>query len=323
MSTFLGNVSAEKTAIHTAVTTKTAAASISPNDTGGNMELICDLLTALNINNNLSNTLYSTYDLELGATLGSGNRVRVNQSTPNVNALGGTYNTYLSDSLIACILNAGSVVQLTLGMTSSKATLKLLDSSGSGKFGFLQSGTLTADRKVLFPDEGDGVGLDATLVTHTTKDIITVGDPTNIHTNYGNDFVLVYDTDSTTVVAKLQGAGSFGLLQLKDVGSAYYISIKAGTLTGSRTIISPDHDGTIATNDGGSYNSGSVTGVSVVTVTHGLSFTPTRIFITPSDSTAGAALVGYWIVPSEINGTDFKVHFPVFTGTLKFDWQAF
>ena len=63
------------------------------------------------------------------------------------------------------------------------------------------------------------------------------------------------------------------------------------------------------------------TTLTAVTVTHGLSWTPSNIIITPTDGTSGAALAGYWI--SGIGSTTFQVNFIAFTGTLNFNWQAF
>lgn len=82
-----------------------------------------------------------------------------------------------------------------IGRLSGNNVMYLRDAFGY--FGYMGSGTLTADRKVLLPDEGDGTGLDATLVTHTTGDPITVTNSTYTGT-YGDASAVITDGSGST-----------------------------------------------------------------------------------------------------------------------------
>ena len=114
------------------------------------------------------------------------------------------------------------------------------------------------------------------------------------------------------------GSGTASLALTQGSGNAF--NLNANSTGGTANCISPPHNGTLATNDGALF-SHSVSAVTSVTVTHSLGWTPSRILITPVDATTGAALTGYWV--STITATTFVVNFPLFTGTLTFDWQAF
>ena len=112
------------------------------------------------------------------------------------------------------------------------------------------------------------------------------------------------------------GTGEMSLTQ----GASNTFNLSANSIGGVANCVSPPHNGTLATDDGGLF-SHTVSSVTSVTVTHSLGWTPSRILITPVDATTGAALTGYWV--STITSTTFVVNFPLFTGTLTFDWQAF
>ena len=80
----------------------------------------------------------------------------------------------------------------SFGIDGGIAKLRLY-STAAGYSTTIQGTGLTADRAVLLPDEGDGVGLDATLVTHTTEDAITVDNGSASVGIYGNGAAAVGD----------------------------------------------------------------------------------------------------------------------------------
>lgn len=153
--------------------------------------------------------------------------------------------------------------------------------------------------------------------------------------NGGGDFRVVVDPAGTQIqristsdmligiFPAFPGVARPCLVLLDNGGGGHLCAIEAGTLTADRILTEPDHSGAIATNDGvTNQSSGALVGASFITVAHGLSFTPTRIFITPKDSTTANALGGgYWV--DTVGATTFKLNFTIFTGTLVFDWQAF
>ncbi len=128
------------------------------------------------------------------------------------------------------------------------------------------------------------------------------------------------DKTGATIAAIYNNSGQ-GTITLKDDASAYGTNIISGAATATRTNTTPDHDGIFATNDGNTYSSGAVGPVSTLVVTHGLTFTPTRVIFVPTDGPSGNILIGYWI--SAIGATTFQVNFATpFTGTLNGYWQA-
>lgn len=225
------DVAAVKSAIHTAVTIKTAPNSISPTDTGGNMEATCDLLTEL-------------YGLIGGAvalqgTLNAGNTA--NNTGGNVSSF--TLSNSSNQNLIApdsvTIEDSGSVIQAALKVETGAGKVVLKDPASANQ-GKILSGALTGARSVLLPNEGNGVGLASTLVTHTTKDPITVSS--------GSASTLVLPTDvlvNNSGVTVIGMVGSLPALFIKDAGSSYHSYIQAGSLTGSHQNYTPDRAGTL------------------------------------------------------------------------------
>jgi hypothetical protein len=118
-------------------------------------------------------------------------------------------------------------------------------------------------------------------------------------------------------IASLFASGSNGLLLLQ--GGAFIDEVNAASITNNRNHALPDHSGTILTDDGGSSTQ-SLVSASTMTVTHGLSYTPTRIQLTAI--TAIAAASQPYI--SAISSTTFTITFPApVTGSCGFYWQAY
>lgn len=131
-------------------------------------------------------TVVSGHDLDATLTLGNRSDLDIEIMKNGVEGEFYTKHMYNGCQVIHNPSGGGSEYPVTfMGRVGGNNVLYLRDAFGY--FGYMGSGALTADRKVLLPDEGDGVGLDATLVTHTTGDPITVYDGTN--TGY-------YDADS-------------------------------------------------------------------------------------------------------------------------------
>lgn len=249
-----------------------------------------------------------------------------------VGTLGGSNVWIRNNGSVYCRQGATVAVSMLNGVNGALAIRDGADGFIGTLFSIPFTGALTANRALYFPDES------GSIVTHLTKSAITVDDGTNsssmgpsyfrifnntpgLLTELDNTHVKILD-GSGNVFASLNNAGSQGTLVLKDISpSIFAVTLKAATLTGNHGLLEPDHDGTIATNDGLPYASAPLVGAPSVVITHGLSFTPTRVVFVPTDAASGGALQGYWI--SAINPTTFTVNFAApFTGNLNGYWQA-
>ncbi len=130
-------------------------------------------------------TVVSGHDLDATLTLGNRSDLDVDIMKNGVEGEFYTKHMYNGVQTIHNPSGGGSEYPVTLiGRVAGNNVLYLRD--GFGYYGYLGSGTLTANRKALLPDEGDGVGLDAHIVLHTTKDPITVTNSTYTGTySYG------------------------------------------------------------------------------------------------------------------------------------------
>jgi len=133
----------------------------------------------------------------------------------------------------------------TIGLRHTLGSTWLYLRDNGGFFGRLQSGTLSAQRTWLGPDEGDGSGLDATMVLHTTADPITVGSTSSTHVIYGSSSVQL--KSSSTLNANLGENINGGYLVLRDATSGFGSILKAPTtLTSADTSYLPPLTGVIA-----------------------------------------------------------------------------
>lgn len=162
IGTILTRLTAQRLLTNTNITTKTGARSITPLNVGYSDDSIMAIM----------------YDLaglsgaagDLAAVTALGNTTTLLMKVFNSGAgyeASHAYNTY---SLAAY---PSSNALGSFGIDGGIAKLRLY-STAAGYSTTIQGTGLTADRAVLLPDEGDGVGLDATLVTHTTEDPITI-----------------------------------------------------------------------------------------------------------------------------------------------------
>lgn len=136
-------------------------------------------------------TVVSGHDLDATLTLGNSSDLDIEIVKNGIEGEFYTKHMYNGVQTIHNPSGGGSEYPVTfMGRVAGNNVLYLRDAFGY--FGYMGAGTLTADRKVLLPDEGDGVGLDATLVLHTTEDPITVTDGTSVGT-YDKNLVRIDD----------------------------------------------------------------------------------------------------------------------------------
>lgn len=124
-----------------------------------------------------------------------------------------------------------------LGRAAGNNVLYLRDAFGY--FGYVGAGSLSANRKVLLPDEGDGVGLDATLVTHTTEDALTVSSTSTAvygsasahlsdNSSNGVDItpssVTVMDTSGTTLNQMALASDNLSYAYTNSVGAVVHVA---------------------------------------------------------------------------------------------------
>lgn len=215
---------------NTNVTTKTTPHSITPVNVGGG------------IGDSLGKWLQVLHDTCLSLISAAGDLQAVtdvgNITTNEVNSgmLIGTYSS-LSDVGFSSY-SVGSYLQSFIGTSSGIGIFKLRDASTSN-FSQIKSGILTSTRTVILPDEGDGAGLDATLVTHTTKDAITV-----LTASFQSDLlaggVIIKDV-SNNKIGKITVGGGLPALSLQDPLSSLYGIIQTAPLTvGSKTVLIPN-----------------------------------------------------------------------------------
>lgn len=185
ISTILTRLTAQRALTNTNITTKTGSRSITPFNVGYSDDSIMAIMYTL------AGLTGAAGDLDAVLTLGNRSDLDIEIMKNGVEGEFYTKHMYNGCQTIHNPSGGGSEYEVTfLGRVAGNNVLYLRDAFGF--FGYMGSGTLTADRKVLLPDEGDGVGLDATLVTHTTEDAITVTDGTSVGT-YDKNLVRIDD----------------------------------------------------------------------------------------------------------------------------------
>ncbi len=175
ISTILTRLTAQRALTNTNITTKTGARSITPLNVGYSDDSIMAIMYSL------AGLTGAAGDLDAVLTLGNRSDITIEIMDNGVEGEFYTKHLYNGCQVIHNPSGAGTEYPVTfMGRVGGNNVLYLRDAFGF--FGYMGSGTLTANRKVLLPDEGDGVGLDATLVLHTTADPITVTNGTSVGT---------------------------------------------------------------------------------------------------------------------------------------------
>ena len=186
---------------------------------------------------------------------------------------------------------------------------------------------LTANRSVLLPDEGSGSGLASTLVTHTTKDAITVTNGTQFSTLSLAALIIAngsnVSTTNATSVSVTNGTSTIQFvaaskLRYLDIVSTFVTDITFTTPTTNRTITVPDLSGMMMLNFGGNSTQALV-GASTMVIPHGLGAAYRVVGITPKSAASATALIGYY---ATVDATNLTIHFasPV-TATVNVDYQ--
>lgn len=161
----------------------------------------------------------------------------------------------------------------------------------------------------LLPDE-DGI-----LVTHLTKDPITIG---GIQNSYFTNSIIGLRIQDTIEVASFHRVGNGGFMYLKHQGSTFGNSLRS-LATANRTNSLPDEDGMLMVDHGGTNTQSFLSPTTIMVIPHGLSFTPNRIFLNFRSG------LPYGITGNVITSTstNFTIQFSSATvGTMIVDWQA-
>lgn len=146
--------------------------------------------------------------------------------------------TFANGANYGIIINGGSA-----GATQPYAELFDVASGNSGK---LEASSLTGIYNWLLPNEGTS-GLAATLVTHTTKDAINVGN--TISGNYSflsSTSAAVFASGSVNAELSSSIGGGGGTLLLKDAASPFTVRVRTDALTGTVNDTLQDKSGKIA-----------------------------------------------------------------------------
>lgn len=193
-------------------------------------------------------------------------------------------------------------------------TNEMILRSASSGFNLLQSASTSTSFNSL-PDES------GTLVTHTTKDPVTVyASGTNDSFYVNGSFWQFYSGGHSYVEAGIDRSGSpvMGYIGVKSGNNDYHAYIESVNLSAERIVKMPDQSGTFLL-DKGASTSQVITAATTVTVTHGLGFTPSRVFIQATN----ALMAGKAPYVSAKTSTTFTITLnAATTGTVAFDWQV-
>lgn len=139
-----------------------------------------------------------------------------------------------------------------LAMESGTPRLRLY-SSAAGYSTYIQGTGLTANRGVLMPDEGDGVGLDSKIMLHTSADAFTCTDGTTYTAEYDKDNVHLSDNATHGLDITSQGwsvadsgATDFSVLSgsHENLNYTYYNSVGSVLHSASLIFSRPSFTGT-------------------------------------------------------------------------------
>lgn len=218
------------------ITTKTGARSITPLNVGYAVDSALELIRAT------AALVAGTGDLQAVTDLGPNTTNDIfigagSVGTPSAGWLISASGQYFSGL-------DGTTENIGLRATTGSAWIYMKD-AGSGEFARIKAGSITAARTALMPDEGDGAGLDATLVLHTTANPITVGTTAGQHILYGTSTIQLKNV--STLNANLGSNTNGGFLLLRDAVSGFSSILKAPTtLTSADTSYLPPLTGVIA-----------------------------------------------------------------------------
>ena len=185
----------------------------------------------------------------LQATLNAGNTASDAAGGINTINLNSATNSSIFSPDHILLDDASSFVRLDIygGSSTTKSYISLYDLPYiTGNRSKISTGTLTAQRGVLLPDEGSGTGLASTIVLHTTKDPITVGTSAQ-NSTISTTSVKVNDPTSGTFGSQITSTGGFGQLKLSSGLGSYAASTLYYAGYAAHLHVLPDEDGTLVT----------------------------------------------------------------------------
>ena len=214
-----------------------------------------------------------------------------------------------------------------LNTVSGVAQMLLKSASVGFTTAIKSNATATGNRSVILPDEGTGSGLASTLVTHTTKDAITVTNGTQSSTLSLAALVIANGASVATInsssLSATNATSSISLvagtkLRYTDIGSTFVTDIEFTTPTANRTITAPNVSGTLMLNFGGNSSQALVAATTMV-IPHGLGAAYRVVGVVPKTAASGVAMAGYY---ATTDATNLTIHFaaPV-TATVDVDYQ--
>ena len=189
--------------------------------------------------------------------------------------------------------------------------------NGTLNYGTLEADNLTGARTWKLPDASGTLALagaagtlsDVLAAGNTANNDIILDDGSGNQLKMQNSLNRFYATDGTQVSIFGKLGGHQVIFLSNDAGSGEAVILATNVTTG-RNFYFDDLAGNIAVRqNGGNYTAASVTGSDIV-ITHGMPFTPTRIFLTArASATASAMATGHYI--SAIGSSSFTVTFVV------------
>lgn len=218
---------------------------------------------------------------------------------------------YISGNSFDIIDQSSGIPLVGIFPLSSIGTLYLKDSAHGYSTYFQSCPNLTADRKLR---SGDWSG----TIQTTVNPVPTYnGDLAHRYTSRSSMLFQAYDGANFPVAnfGQISGQGYLLIYDSATGGANKLIPNLAGTYTNA----GPNNDGTLLTNDGGNAST-TLTATNTWTITHGLSYTPSRI-MTQAKSLF-VPTISYYV--SAITSTTFTITLSAsVTGAFNLDWQAF
>jgi hypothetical protein len=341
---------------NTNITIKTGPKSITPVNVGGNIDSLARYIGDVAATSGVAPTLQGVLNNGNIAADDAGNAIfglwnisgtptksnsmsyegiSINQSSANIigiNNISGSPvvnvgNTSSGHTLIN--LNSG-VAELSLknGGTesvrlngSSNGSVTMRDGT-SGNFvtfhGNPVSGSLSASRNLYPPNQTGTILVEASVNRPSSVTNSTFGNKIE-NAGWYTQGTYTSGTYLGQLFFNLWEAGGVGRLSLYEAATNFSVNLNPATgLTANRSFTLPNHSGALVVNNGGSITGGTVVSDSIV-VTHGLGFTPNRIFYTARNADAAQP---HYI--KNITSTTFTVTYvPASVNPLDFDWQAF
>lgn len=235
---FATRVATNRALLNTNVTSKTGSHSITPLNVGYSIDSAFQLMLSFS-------TLTCGCDLQ--NILNNGNAA---SDASGVNSF-----TLTSSSISRTLTVEPNGISIDdLGASQGgiymqpNATLFLKDASTSN-LGKIRTGVISSTRTLLIPDEGNGVGLSSTIVTHTTKDSLLVGSIVGQNSTINTSNISIKNGSATTI--KLYNDVGNGVLQMRDGTSNFNLKLYSlpfsGSLTANRNLYPPDESGSIVT----------------------------------------------------------------------------